>query len=210
MSEPPTLPRTIRAAAVALSVGLLAVFVLEGPSASEPLRVLEFLAVVIVGVALFVTVIAFLAARLGGWREPETEADFDQIVEESERLAREGLAADPDEGEFLELDPYSDADFAEIIGEALDDLPDLLRNSLEHVAVVISDGGHRRGAYGLWEGDATRRGNHPSRIVIYRDTLRRDYGHDPELLRAQIVRTVRHELAHHVGFDEMGVEGLGL
>jgi hypothetical protein len=25
-----------------------------------------------------------------------------------------------------------------------------------------------------------------------------------------VTRTVRHELAHHVGFDEMGVKGLGL
>jgi predicted Zn-dependent protease with MMP-like domain len=50
----------------------------------------------------------------------------------------------------------------------------------------------------------------PDRIVIYRDTLRRDFGHDPDLLREQVVRTVRHELAHHVGFDEMGVQGLGL
>ena len=38
----------------------------------------------------------------------------------------------------------------------------------------------------------------------------RDFGHDPELLRDQVTRTVRHELAHHVGFDEMGVRGLGL
>ncbi len=48
------------------------------------------------------------------------------------------------------------------------------------------------------------------RIVIFRDTLRRDFGHDPDLLRDQVLRTVRHELAHHVGFDELGVRGLGL
>ena len=43
--------------------------------------------------------------------------------------------------------------------------------------------------------------------MIFRDTLRRDFGHDPELLRDQVTRTVRHELAHHVGFDELGVSG---
>ena len=44
--------------------------------------------------------------------------------------------------------------------------------------------------------------------MIFRDTLRRDFGHDPELLRDQVTRTVRHELAHHVGFDELGVSRL--
>ena len=123
----------------------------------------------------------------------------------SEELAREGLAVDPDELEFLELDPLNDEDFEELVRDALDDLPDLLRNALSHVAVVISDGGRRRGAYGLYQGGQTRRDDTHDRIVIFRDTLRRDFGHSPELLRDQVVRTVRHELAHHVGFDELGV-----
>jgi predicted Zn-dependent protease with MMP-like domain len=49
-----------------------------------------------------------------------------------------------------------------------------------------------------------------ARIVIFRDSLRRDFGHDPDALRDQVTRTVRHELAHHVGFDELGVGDLGL
>ena len=123
----------------------------------------------------------------------------------SEQLAREGLAVDPDEAEFMELDPLDDDDFEELVRDALDDLPDLLRNALAHVAVVISDGGRRRGAYGLYQGDGATRDNTHDRIVIFRDTLRRDFGHDPDLLRDQVTRTVRHELAHHVGFDELGV-----
>ena len=50
----------------------------------------------------------------------------------------------------------------------------------------------------------------PDRIIIYRDTLRRDFGHDPDLLREQVTITVRHELAHHLGADELGVRELGL
>ena len=46
--------------------------------------------------------------------------------------------------------------------------------------------------------------------VIFRDTLLRDFGHDPDLLKAQVTRTVRHELAHHLGWNENGVRGLGL
>ena len=48
------------------------------------------------------------------------------------------------------------------------------------------------------------------RIVIYQDTLERDFGHDPELLRAQVERTLRHEVAHHLGWGERGVRELGL
>jgi predicted Zn-dependent protease with MMP-like domain len=150
--------------------------------------------------------------RLADWRDPESEEDFEQVVLRAERLAREGLAAEPDETEFLDLDPYDDDDFEELVRDALDDLPDLLRNLVENhnVAVVISDGGRRRRAYGLYHGDGATRDDIPDRIVIYRDTLRRDFGHDPELLRDQVTRTVRHELAHHVGFDELGVRDLGL
>ena len=54
------------------------------------------------------------------------------------------------------------------------------------------------------------RGDYEHRIVIYQDTLERDFGHDPGLLRAQVERTVRHELAHHLGWDEGGVRDLGL
>jgi len=116
----------------------------------------------------------------------------------------------PDEGEFLELDPLNDTDFEELVRDALDDLPDLLQNALAHVAVVISDGGRRRGAYGLYQGDGASRDNAADRIVIFRDTLRRDFGYDADLLRDQVTRTVRHELAHHVGFDELGVSRLDL
>ena len=147
---------------------------------------------------------------MAGWHDPESESEFEEIVRYSERLAREGLAIDPEEGEFLELDPLNDSDFEELVRDALDDLPDLLRNALAHVAVVLSDGGRRRGAYGLYQGDGASRDDTHDRIVIFRDTLRRDFGHDPDLLRDQVTRTVRHELAHHVGFDELGVGELGL
>jgi len=151
-----------------------------------------------------------VAVRMAGWRDPESETEFEEIVRHSERLAREGLAVDPDESEFIELDPLDDADFEELVREALDDLPDLLRNALAHVAVVISDGGRRAGAYGMYEGGTVVRDDVHDRIVIFRDTLRRDYGHDADMLRDQVTRTVRHELAHHVGFDELGVSRLDL
>jgi predicted Zn-dependent protease with MMP-like domain len=93
----------------------------------------------------------------------------------------------------------------------MDDLPDLLRAALDrNVAVVISDRGRRYGAYGLYNGDGATRDDYPDKILIFRDTLRRDFGHDPDQLRHQVMVTVRHELAHHIGFDELGVRDLGL
>jgi predicted Zn-dependent protease with MMP-like domain len=207
----PPARRIAFAAGIAFSLGLSAIVVLQGFSPSTPLRALEIVAVMIVGAAALGGAMLFAGLRLADWRDPESEEDFERLVLRSERLARDGLALEPDEGEFLDLDPYDDDDFEELVRDALDDLPDLLRKALEHnVAVVISDGGRRMRAYGYYHGDTIARDNHSDRIVIYRDTLRRDFGHDPELLRSQVVRVVRHELAHHIGFDELGVRDLGL
>ncbi|MDX6640789.1 MAG: hypothetical protein QOF12_1800 [Solirubrobacteraceae bacterium] len=203
--------RTAWAAAIALSTGLTAIVMLQGFSASGPVKALETLAVVTFGAAILFGLAGLVFVRMAGWREPESEEEFERVVLRAERLAADGLAVEPDEDEFLELDPFDDTDFAELVREALDDLPDLLKRALEHnVAVLISDDGRRHGAYGLYQGDGAHRDTVSDRIVIFRDTLRRDFGHDAGLLRDQVLRTVRHELAHHVGFDELGVHGLGL
>ncbi len=195
---------------VALCLGLIVIVLGQGFSSIGAVRALEDVALGVVAAAALMGGVAFVAVRLAGWRDPESELEFEELVRNSETLAREGLAVDPEESEFMELDPLNDADFEELVRDALDDLPDLLQNALEHVAVVISNGGRARGAYGLYQGGQTRREDTHDRIVIFRDTLRRDFGHDPDLLREQVTRTVRHELAHHVGFDELGVSRLDL
>jgi predicted Zn-dependent protease with MMP-like domain len=206
----PVLRRTAIAAAVALSAGLVIVVVGDGFSTSFPLRLVEGAAIMVVASVAFAAVVVLVSSRLADWREPESEEEFEEVVRRAERLARDGLAAEPGEDEFMALDPLDDRDFEELVRDALDELPDLLRNALAHVAVVISDHGRRHRAYGLYQGDGPHRDEVPDRIVIFRDTLRRDFGHDADALREQVTRTVRHELAHHVGFDEMGVQGLGL
>ena len=198
------------AALIALSLGLVVVVVGQGFSSIGVVRALEDVALGVIVAAALMGSVAFVAVRLAGWRDPESESEFEEIVRHSEHLAREGLAVPPEESEFMELDPLDDHDFEELVRDALDDLPDLLQNALMHVAVVISDGGRRRGAYGLYQGDGAVRDNTHDRIVIFRDTLRRDFGHDPDMLREQVTRTLRHELAHHVGFDELGVSRLDL
>ncbi len=103
------------------------------------------------GVAILGAVVALVTDWLAGWQQDE--AEFELVVRRAERLAREGLAAEPDELDFMELDPQRDADFEELVRDALDELPDLLQNALAHVAVVISDDGRRARAYGLYQGD---------------------------------------------------------
>jgi len=198
------------AALVALCIGTVTVVLAQGFNSSSAIHALEEVALGLVVIAALIGVIAFVAVRMAGWRDPESEREFDELVTRSERLARSGRVVAPDEDGFEHLDPLDDADFDELVRDALDDLPDLLRNALQHVAVIVSDDGRRHGAYGLYQGDGAHRDNYPDRIVIFRDTLRRDFGHDAALLHDQVVRTVRHELAHHVGFDELGVSRLDL
>jgi predicted Zn-dependent protease with MMP-like domain len=204
------LKRIAPAALIALSLGLVVVVVGRGFSTVGAVRVVEDLVLGLAVIVLLMGVAAFVAVRMAGWRDPESEEEFEVIVRRAERLGREGLAVDPEEAEFMGLDPLDDDDFEELVRDALDDLPDLLRNALRHVPVVISDKGRQAHAYGLYQGGQSRRNDTHDRIVIFRDTLRRDFGRDPDLLRDQVVRTVRHELAHHVGFDELGVSRLDL
>ena len=207
----PTLSRIAVASVVALAAGISSSVLLGGFSINPTFHLIQVIALGVLGVAVIFGGAILIAFRLSDYTAPESEAEFEALVIESERLARQGLAVEPDEEEFLDLDPFNDEDFEELVRDALDDLPDLLREALgRNVAVVISNGGRRQRAYGLYQGDGATRDNYPDRIIIFRDTLRRDFGHDPALLRQQVVVTVRHELAHHIGFDELGVQGLGL
>ena len=101
-------------------------------------------------------------------------------------------------------------EFESLVVDAIDRLPDEFQRVLEKVAVVVSDLGEESHAYGQYFGDGIARERYEDRIVIYRDTLERDFGHDRRLLAEQVERTLRHELAHHLGWNEHGVGGLGL
>ncbi len=219
--SPPTVRRILWSALAALTVGLGAVSLVAGFSDSFPLRLLQGLLVFAAGAVVIGGAAIFVMIRLAGWRDPESEQDFEALVQRAERLAAEdswgpaddelageALAGAEDDADIIDL---SDEDnFKALVRSALDDLPLEFHRALEHVAVVVSDGGRRRRAYGLYQGDTVAQDYFHDRIVIFRDTLLRDFGHDPELLKAQVTRTVRHELAHHLGWGERGVRGLGL
>jgi predicted Zn-dependent protease with MMP-like domain len=69
--------------------------------------------------------------------------------------------------------------------------------------------------FGLYEGvPLTRRGSDyhlvpPDRITIFRGPLERAY-RSPQAIAREVRVTVMHELGHHLGFEESGLETLGL
>ena len=221
--SPPSLLLRVGAALVVsvLGVGWVSLLV-DGFSAAPLLRLLQGVSLFALGAGLVLGAVAFVAVRLGGWGEADTE--FDRLVERSERLARadaaepDSFAFDADDEEALEVAARDEA-FDALVRSAIDELPLEFHRALEHVAVVISDSGaaalrgrdgRRRGAYGMYQGDTVARDYFTERIIIFRDTLLRDFGHDPELLAQQVRRVLRHELAHHLGWGERGVRNLGL
>ena len=214
--QPPTLRRILFAAVAALTIGLGAVSVVAGFSDTPAIRLLQGIAIFGAGAAILGSVVVLAMTRMADWREPASEEEFEAIVRRAEELAARGydLAHPDDDGDADDdNDEYalsSDEDFKALVRSALDELPLDFHRALEHVAVVVSDGGRARHAYGLYQGDTVARDFFHDRIIIFRDTLMRDFGHDPELLKAQVRRTVRHELAHHLGWGEKGVRGLGL
>jgi predicted Zn-dependent protease with MMP-like domain len=101
------------------------------------------------------------------------------------------------------------------VGEALDTLPSEIAGLMQNVAVAVEDEPPPgENLLGLYRGiPQTRRtssyamGALPDLITIYQGPLERHYGHDEDVLRAQVRRTVLHEIAHHFGIsDERLVE----
>jgi len=188
-----TLRPILRAAAVAgFSVGAL-LFLLNPPSLSGA----GGFATLVVGTVAFVLLCAWAFVALLG-RDAMPEEEFERLVRRTEELARHPqLAEEATEFELL-------------VADAIDSLPPEFQILLETTPVVVSQRGAEHGAYGHYYGDTVSRENFEDRIVLYQDTLERDFGWDPELLRAQVERTLRHELAHHLGWNEPGVRDLGL
>ena len=180
------------ALAAAFLVGLVLLF-LNPPSLSGA----EGMAAVIGGALLLLLVTAWGTVALTG-RDGMSEHEFERLVRRSEELAREpALRAEATEFDLL-------------VAEAIDRLPEDFQRLLDTTPVVVSHRGTENRAYGHYFGDTVARDNYPDRIVLYQDTLERDFGYDPDLLRAQVERTLRHELAHHLGWHERGVRELGL
>jgi len=106
----------------------------------------------------------------------------------------------------------TDADasaFEQLVDEALDALPDDIAAQLSNVAVTVADepppGQRLLGLYrGIpWGGRGPYySGALPDKITIYRGPLERMCAGNRKRLRAEVRRTVFHEIAHHFGIDD--------
>ena len=180
------------AAAAFFTLGL--VFVLLNPPSLSGAEGMAFFAV---GGLVLAVLTAWAFVALTG-KDAMPEHEFERLVRRSEELAR-----DPDLRSGA-------TEFDLLVADAIDRLPPDFQALLDQTPVVVSQLGAEHRAYGHYFGDTVARDNYPDRIVLYQDTLVRDFGWNPELLRDQVERTLRHELAHHLGWHEPGVRGLGL
>lgn len=109
----------------------------------------------------------------------------------------------------------SNARFEELASEALDDMPESLSSQMDNVAIIVEDEAPGRNLFGLYEGvPLTRRGVlsysgvMPDRITLYQTTICSQCESEDQV-RAQIRKTVIHEVAHHFGISDPRLEDLG-
>ena len=106
--------------------------------------------------------------------------------------------------------PITRERFEQLAAEALDGLPDWVREAMSNVEVLVEDlpPADQRNLLGLYHGvPLTERGSHyswvaPDTITLYRATIMGVAGHDEDRVREQVRRTVVHEVAHHFGISD--------
>lgn len=116
------------------------------------------------------------------------------------------------------------ARFEQLVIEALDSLPDEFAAYLENVEIIVERRPTReqrrmlglkpwQSVYGMYHGvPLTERASDllvlPDTIVIFQEPLERDF-RTAEALRAQVRRTVLHEIAHVFGISDDRLRELG-
>jgi len=115
--------------------------------------------------------------------------------------------------------------FMAIVGEAIDSLPEVIKQHLDNVVIDVEDAPTddflREAGFTdeeIAEGDtlygyfmpldgvaATEMLENPNRILIFKFPLEEDFP-DPKELRIEIRKTVVHEIAHHFGWSDRDLE----
>lgn len=114
------------------------------------------------------------------------------------------------------------ADFEQLVVEAIDGLPPIGKTKMENVAFVVESEvrpvkaheiGLKRGnvLLGLYEGvNKLNRGVNysgvlPDKITIFQNPIEKLSNGDLQKLKELVFEVVRHEVGHHLGFDEEGI-----
>jgi predicted Zn-dependent protease with MMP-like domain len=111
---------------------------------------------------------------------------------------------------------YDRSRFEELVGRAIDLVPDEFEDAFEEVAIVVEDRAPAEMGrlYGLYHGvpltnpESLGYGQLPPRISIYMEPLVHDFPDERDLVE-QVRITVLHELGHHLGMDEDQLRRLG-
>lgn len=120
---------------------------------------------------------------------------------------------------------FTPEEFEQLVAQALDDLPDDIRQYLQNIEVVVAEWptaaelrsvGLKPGQLllGLYQGvPLTKRGNHygmvlPDKVTIFQGTIEQVCRTREEVIQ-RVQRTVKHELAHHFGISDDRLRDLG-
>jgi predicted Zn-dependent protease with MMP-like domain len=105
--------------------------------------------------------------------------------------------------------------FEELVGDALDGIPQELGRLMDNVAVFVEDGTRNPWLLGLYQGvPLTRReqygvgGAMPDRITIYREPILARCQTEADVVE-QVRITVVHEVGHHFGISDARLHELG-
>jgi predicted Zn-dependent protease with MMP-like domain len=118
------------------------------------------------------------------------------------------------------------AAFDKVLRQAIDDLPEMFREAIRNVAIVVEDWPPdwlleeldippEKTLYGLYHGiplperSVLDSGNLPDKISVYQGPLVEDFRDSEELAR-QIRTTLLHEIGHYFGMDEEDLARLGV
>ncbi len=112
------------------------------------------------------------------------------------------------------MEAISETAFEQLVGDALDSLPEELGSLLDNVVILVEDEHPEEDLYGLYEGiPQMERDDYgglalPDRIWLYRLPLCADCDTLADL-RDEVLVTVVHEIAHHFGIDDDRLHELG-
>ena len=115
--------------------------------------------------------------------------------------------------------------FEKLVGEAIEKLPDVFRERLENIDIVVADTPTReqlktlkerrnQTLLGLYEGVPLTERTHgyglvmPDKITIFQKSIEAMCRNEAQII-AEIQHVVRHEIAHHFGISDERLEELG-